>query len=132
MPAAAQRSRSPSTVLAVMATIGVLWRPASRRRISAAVSYPSIPGIWQSIKIRSKGCCNRTSRAASPLEATSGAYPNVRKRARRHYLIHGIVFDDQYAPARLGGRDRTLRRRGRGHGSRLQMLGAIRRRGRDR
>jgi hypothetical protein len=65
-----------------MATIGVRRRPVSRRRISEAVWQPSIPGIWQSIRIRSKGCCRRASWAPQPF-GSRDCLPQSESASRR-------------------------------------------------
>src|ERR1019366_102188 len=53
MPAARHCSRQPARNSAVIATIGTCrWEP-SLRRISRVAAYPSISGIWQSMKIKS-------------------------------------------------------------------------------
>ena len=56
MPAARHRSLSRVSTLAVKATIAVGGTPSSDspRRISAVAVNPSIPGIWQSMRITSK------------------------------------------------------------------------------
>ena len=55
MPAAKQRSRSPSMAFAVSAMMGTRALPeaSSRRRISAVAVNPSMTGIWQSISTAS-------------------------------------------------------------------------------
>ena len=72
MPAARQRSRSPFMAWAVMAMIGV-WAPvaASRARIAAVASNPSISGICTSISTASNGWPSRAASASRPLPTTT-------------------------------------------------------------
>ena len=49
MPAARQRSRSPTSAPAVIAMIGSPAAAGLARRISSVAVKPSITGMWQSI-----------------------------------------------------------------------------------
>jgi hypothetical protein len=71
MPAARHASRSEGRALAVIPMIGVGRRPAdcSSVRIARADSKPSISGMWQSIRMRSKRAERQHSTPMIPLSA---------------------------------------------------------------
>ena len=67
-------SRSPAIAFAVNAMIGTLTAPpSSSTRIARVASYPSIRGMWQSIRIASYRPASRLSlfRAFSPFTTAS-------------------------------------------------------------
>ena len=120
MPAARQRSRSPFMAWAVMAMIG-MWPPvaASRARIAAVASNPSISGICTSIRTTSNGW---PSRAVERLAAVAGHDDLVApllQQADRQLLVDRVVLG-QEEPERPPRARRRRRRPGRRrHGSSL-------------
>ena len=95
MPAARQRSRSPSMALAVSAQM-VWWRLSpSRLRITAVASKPSMSGIWQSISTRSYLRFSSASTASRPFTTASAAKPSFCSKPQRDALIDLVVFGEQ-------------------------------------
>ena len=66
-----QRSRSVVIADAVSAITGVRRPEPSRRRSSRVAAYPSMTGIWQSMRTASNVARASAASASSPFVATS-------------------------------------------------------------
>ena len=80
MPEASAFSISSLKALAVMAMIGTVYASGrGRARMRRVASYPSITGIWMSIKIKSKASgelVSKTSKASCPFCASVSSQPS--------------------------------------------------------
>ena len=93
--------------LAVRAMMG-LNLPASRRRIWRVASYPSMPCIWQSIRMASHGCILASSTAEAPSVTTTQLRPFFLEQQFDDTLIDAVVCDDQHRTGKgRGAREAT-------------------------
>jgi len=100
IPAARHFSRSSGLACAVMATIGVGPPAASARaRMAAVAPYPSMSGIWISMRTRSNGPFSMASAASNPLHATVMLCPFSFEDRARHLSIDRIIFRDEDSQA---------------------------------
>ena len=103
MPAARQRSRSPSTAAAVIAITGSRVPAARSARIARVAAYPSIRGIWTSIRTASNASVAQDlQRGDLPSSAVVGGVAERLEQADGHQLVDRVVLDDQdpVGPAR--------------------------------
>ena len=105
MPAARQRSRSPFMAWAVMAMIGV-WAPvaASRARMAAVASKPSISGICTSISTTSNGSLVQGGQRLAAVAGHHDLMAPLLQQADRQPLVDRVVLGQQEPePCRLAG-----------------------------